>query len=773
MSMSRIEGVSKAHSTSAFGAFLSGLNESFAQAKGQITLMIPTPTINEAYGMVVQDESQRAKTVNISGLEIGAAAMAYNSGQGFPSGYKQKAQVLCDYCKLKGHTKDVCYKLVGYPPDYKPKKKTFGRNMAAAHNAKVDYSKGPTDQGSSGIETTRNFFTEQQYKQLLQLLNQNTTPVETAAHAKVTGIPLSLLSKAKQDRWIIDSDATNHMLSSLDFFTDFIEIPKGEGRKVQLPTAETIRITHLGSSSILNGLPIKIVMYVPQFRYNLLSVSQLTRDIGCFIAFFPSWCVFQDICNGKVKGIGKLEEGLYVLYLKQNSNLKLPIGFITFALVINRINSSLWHKILGHIPLDSLKRLPAFHNKTFVDYKEHCPVCPLAKQTRLPFPISNSRCDVFGDLIHADVWGPLKVPTFDGKRYFLTLVNDFSRYTWICLMNTKDESVVVLRHFISLLRNKFSTTPKTLRTDNGGELFHKQLTALLQSEGIVHQSSYPYTPQQNGIVKRRHRYILDTTRALRFQDELPLKFWGECVLIAVYLINRVPSRILSGKLPFELVFHKNVTLDHLMVFGRLTYVANLKRQHKFSPRAVPAIFLGYSLVQKAYDSDSDDLVLPLPHHSITSQDTSSSDLAHQDDLQGTPLHIPTVALTPPYIPLTEDLQGSSTCPDDLLFPDEFPSNPSHHTTVVPFPEVLPSSVADDLTAAKIRKSTRPSRPPIWMNDYVGDLLEEVYMTIPPGFSHTTARQGEHSYSVCRLHKSIYGLKQASRKWNLKLTDALH
>ncbi|OIT21936.1 hypothetical protein A4A49_55608, partial [Nicotiana attenuata] len=114
--------------------FLSGLNESFAQAKGQIMLMIPTPTINEAYRMVVQDESQRAKTMNISGLEIGAAVMAHNSGQGFSGGYKQKAQVFCDYCKFKGHTKDVCYKLVGYPPDFKPKKKTFGRNMAAAHN---------------------------------------------------------------------------------------------------------------------------------------------------------------------------------------------------------------------------------------------------------------------------------------------------------------------------------------------------------------------------------------------------------------------------------------------------------------------------------------------------------------------------------------------------------------------------------------------------------------------------------------------------------------
>ncbi|XP_075087691.1 uncharacterized protein LOC107759690 [Nicotiana tabacum] len=463
--------------------FLSRLNESFGRAKGQIMLMIPTPTINEAYGMVVQDESQRAKTMNINGLEMGAAAVAYNSGQGFPGGYKQKAQ--------------------------------------------VDYSKGPTGQGSPGVATSGNFFTEEQYKQLLQLLNQNTTPVEIAAHAKDTCIPLSLLSRVQQDKWIIDSGATNHMVSSLDFFTDFINIPKGESRKVQLPTGETSRIMHLGSSNILNGVQIKNVIYVPQFRYNLLSVSQLTRDIGCFIAFFPAWCVFQDICNGKVKGIGKLEKGLYVLDLKHKSNPKLPIGVITSALVMNRISSYLWHKILGHIPLDALKRLPVFHNKTFIDCNEHCPVCPLAKKTRLPFPISSSRCDVFGDLIHANIWGPFKVPTFDAP---------------------------------------------------------------------------------------------------------------------------------------------------------------------------------------VYDSDFDDLVLPLPHHSTTSQDTPSSDLEHLDD---------SVVVTPPHIPLTEDLQGSSTSHTTMLpFPDDLPSSPTNHITPIPFTYALLSYVDDDLTADGIRKSTRPSRPPIWTNDYV-------------------------------------------------------
>ncbi|OIT28872.1 hypothetical protein A4A49_53063 [Nicotiana attenuata] len=111
--------------------FLSSLNESFARAKRQIMLMIPTPNINEAYAMVVHDKKKRAKA---TGISYGANIVAYNTGQAYTGGYKQKNQLYCDYCKLKGHTRNVCYKLVGYPTDFKPMKAAFGRNVTAAHD---------------------------------------------------------------------------------------------------------------------------------------------------------------------------------------------------------------------------------------------------------------------------------------------------------------------------------------------------------------------------------------------------------------------------------------------------------------------------------------------------------------------------------------------------------------------------------------------------------------------------------------------------------------
>lgn len=113
----------------------------------------------------------------------------------------------------------------------------------------------------------------------------------------------------------------------------------------------------------------------------------------------------------------------------------------------------------------------------------------------------------------------------------------------------------------------FEKTIKMLRSDNGAEFFSKECKDFLSSFGVLHQSSCPYTPQQNGVVERRHRHILEVARALRFQGSIQLHFWGDCVLTVVYLINRIPSSILGSKSPYE-VFHKSKpSLLHLRVYA--------------------------------------------------------------------------------------------------------------------------------------------------------------------------------------------------------------
>ena len=114
-----------------------------------------------------------------------------------------------------------------------------------------------------------------------------------------------------------------------------------------------------------------------------------------------------------------------------------------------------------------------------------------------------------------DVWGAYKVPTFNGNRFFLTMGDDFSRMTWVYLSKLKFDACVVIKQFIVYVKTQFGRFVKVIRSDNGTEFFNSQMNALFSTLGIVHQSSCPYTPQQNGVVERKHRHVLEVGRALK------------------------------------------------------------------------------------------------------------------------------------------------------------------------------------------------------------------------------------------------------------------
>lgn len=197
-----------------------------------------------------------------------------------------------------------------------------------------------------------------------------------------------------------------------------------------------------------------------------------------------------------------------------------------------------------------------------------------------------------------DVWGPYSQADINTNHYFLTIVDDASKYIWVFLMKTKLEVSFLIPYFCQYVKNQFQVSIKQIRTGNGTEFM---LHSFFAENGIMHQNSCVYTPQQNGVVERKRQHILNAVRALLFHAHMPISFWGSAVLTASYLINRIPSPKLANKTPFELMFHKPPSYTHLKSFGCLCYALNLiAHRIKFDSRARRCVFIGYPSGVKGY-----------------------------------------------------------------------------------------------------------------------------------------------------------------------------
>lgn len=200
-----------------------------------------------------------------------------------------------------------------------------------------------------------------------------------------------------------------------------------------------------------------------------------------------------------------------------------------------------------------------------------------------------------------DVWGPSPVASFSGFRYYLLLVDDFTKYCWLFPLHAKSEVTSHVQAFKVFVANQFSLSIKAFRSDNGGEFLSKLMSIFFAAFGILHETTCPHTPEQNGVAERKHGHIVETAIALLQQAQLPIQFWLEAVTTAIFLINRLPNSSVNFQVPFHLLYHKSPDYHSLIPFGCCCfpwlrpYVAN-----KLVPRSTPCVFLGYCATTKGY-----------------------------------------------------------------------------------------------------------------------------------------------------------------------------
>ena len=484
-------------------------------------------------------------------------------------------------------------------------------------------------------------------------------------------------------------------------------------------------------------------------------------------------------------------------------------------------------------------------------------------------------------------------------------MDDHTGVTWIYLMRTKDEVLTVFPEFIQMIETQYQGVIKAVRSDNAPEL---KFVDLFNKKGIVSFHSCPETPEQNSVVERKHQHILNVARTLMFQSNVPKELWRDCVLTAVFIINRLPTPLLNDRSPYELLTFKKADYNNFKVFGCLSYCStSVKNRNKFQPRAKPCLFLGYPAGYKGYkllDLESNNVHISrnvVFHESIfpcatgtteTYEDIFfSSSVTDTSATDSTPVvevaaNVPSSSASPSPSSVGTDSASSNSkaegkrisklpahlkdyycniakCYTEIPYPlsaymsfeslsedykayicavSHYPE-PTNFTQPKKFDEWL-TAMNEELIALEITDTWSICSLPLgkhaigchWVykikinpdgtierykarlvakgytqkegEDFAdtfspvakittvktllavsavknwsltqldisnaflnGDLDEEIYMTLPPGY---TPKNGETlpPDAVCKLHKSLYGLKQTSRQWFLKLSGTL-
>ncbi|WVZ76856.1 hypothetical protein U9M48_024782 [Paspalum notatum var. saurae] len=245
-----------------------------------------------------------------------------------------------------------------------------------------------------------------------------------------------------------------------------------------------------------------------------------------------------------------------------------------------------WHARFGHINFAALRKMgkdELVRGLQVLDQVEQvCEACLAGKHRRAPFPSRALRRATRPlELLHGDLCGPITPPTPSGNRYFLLLVDDYSRFMWLALLPTKDGAPAAIKRIQVAAERKSGEKLRALRTDRGGEFTAADFNNYCAELGVRRELTAPYSPQQNGVIKRRNQSVAVTT--------------------AVYLLNRSTSKSTGGKTPYELWNGSTPAVHHLRTFGCVAHVkVTTPNLRKLDDRSRPMIFVGYEPGSNAY-----------------------------------------------------------------------------------------------------------------------------------------------------------------------------
>ncbi|GJR69169.1 putative ribonuclease H-like domain-containing protein [Tanacetum coccineum] len=640
--------------------------------------------------------------------------------------------------------------------------------------------------------------TEVPLRKPIALDNDTPKPTVTLVYSRKprkskTNVPVSnpkiLQSVIQIVLWYLDSGCSKHMTEDRSQLTNFVSKFLGT---VKFRNDHVAKIMGYGDYQIGN-VTISRVYYIEGLGHNLFSVGQFC-DSNLEVAFRQHTCYIRNL-EGVDLLTGSRGDNLYTLSLG-DMMASSPICLLSKA---SKTKSWLWHRRLSHLNFGAINHL-ARHGlvrglpKLKFEKDHLCYACALGKSTKKPHkPKSEDTNQEKLYLLHMDLCGPMRVTSVNGKKYILVIVDDYSRFTWVKCLRSKDEAPAFIINFLKMIQVRLKETVRRIRTDNGTEFVNQTLREYYEKVGISHETSVARSPQQNGVVERRNRTLIEAARTMLIYAKAPLFLWAEAVATACYTQNRSMIRLRHGKTPYELLHNKPPDLSYLHVFGALCYPTNdSENLGKLQPKADIGIFIGYAPTKKAFwiynrrtrriietiHVDFDELTAMASEHS------SSGPALHEM----TPATISSglVPNPPPSTPFVPPLRTDWDILFQPLFDELFNPPPSVDfpapEVIAPIDEVVapepvvststPSSttVDQDAPSPSNSQTTPETPPPVIPNDVEEDNhdIEVAHMGNDPYFGvpipEVSSNQPSSSDTIHTIVHPDHQISEHNSKW---------
>ncbi|GJY97815.1 putative ribonuclease H-like domain-containing protein [Tanacetum coccineum] len=374
-----------------------------------------------------------------------------------------------------------------------------------------------------------------------------------------------------------------------------------------------------GKGKIRTGkLDFEDVYFVKELKFNLFNVSQIC-DKKNSVLFTDTTCVvlsldfkLTDESHVLLKVPGK--DNMYSVDLKN----VVPQGGLTCLFAkATPVEFNLWHKRLGHVNFKTMNKLlnrnllRGLPSKLF-EINQSCVACQKRKQHKASCKTKTvSFISQPLQMLHMDLFGPTFVKSLMKKMYCLVVTNDFSRFSWVFFLASKNKTSEILKTFITCIENLIDLREKVIRCDNGTESKNRAMNQFYEMKDIKRKFSVTRTPQQNGVAERKNRILIVAARTLLADLKLPTTFWVEAVNTACYVQNRVLVIKPHNKTPYELFLGRKYAFSFIRPFGcPVTILNTIDHLGKARIETVP---------------DKDYILLPMwPADLLFSQDSKSS-----------------------------------------------------------------------------------------------------------------------------------------------------